>query len=99
MRLLRDRFGRVIHHQPTGEPDPEAYRRAYDQRAASGTPLDNGVWIIPAAAAGGLAATEGVSAAQAPAEVGGEVQDAGPGDGGGGSSCGAGGGCGGGGGG
>jgi hypothetical protein len=80
----RERFGRVIHHQPTGEPDPEAYRRAYDQRAASGTPVDNGVWIIPAAAAGGVAATEGVSAAQAPGEVGGAVQDAGPGDGGGG---------------
>ena len=29
----RERFGRVIHHQPTGAPDPDAYRRAYQQRA------------------------------------------------------------------
>ncbi len=27
-----ERFGRVIHHQPTGEPDPDAYRRAYERR-------------------------------------------------------------------
>ena len=48
----RERFGRVIHHQPTGEPDPEAYRRAYDRRALHG-PVDNAVWAIPAGAAVG----------------------------------------------
>ena len=27
----RERFGRMIHHQP-GAPDPAAYRRAYERR-------------------------------------------------------------------
>lgn len=43
----RERFGRIIHHQPTGKPDPEAYRRAYEARAASGRPVDNGIWPVP----------------------------------------------------
>ena len=34
----RERYGRIIHHQPTGKPDPHAYRRAYQTRTASQTP-------------------------------------------------------------
>ncbi len=41
-------------------------------------------WVIPAAAAGGVAATEGVAAAEGGHDVGPAVQDTGPGDGGGG---------------
>jgi uncharacterized membrane protein YgcG len=80
----RDRFGRVIHHEPTGAPDPAAYRRAYAHRARYG-PVDGAVWVAPAIVAG---------------SDGGGTGDAGWGGGdgdGGGSSCG-GGGCGGGGG-
>jgi hypothetical protein len=80
----RERFGRVIDHKPTGAPDPDAYRRAYHQRSATGSPVDNSVWVIPAAAAGGVAATEGVAAAEGGHDVGPAVQDTGPGDGGGG---------------
>jgi uncharacterized membrane protein YgcG len=43
-----ERFGRVIHHQPTGAPDPEAYRRAYDRRAQWG-PVDGAIWAVPVA--------------------------------------------------
>jgi len=32
----RERFGRVIHHQPAEAPDPEAYRRAYAARSSWG---------------------------------------------------------------
>ena len=52
----RERFGRVIHHEPTGEPDPKAYRRAYDRRARHGQP-DPMVWAVPALG-GGVAATD-----------------------------------------
>jgi hypothetical protein len=79
----RERFGRVIHHQPTSAPDPDAYRRAYQQRASTAGPVDNSVWVIPAAAAGGVAATEGMAAAGGH-DVGPALQDTGPGDGGGG---------------
>jgi hypothetical protein len=80
----RDRFGRVIHHQPTGAPDPDAYRRAYERRVAYGgdDTLAPTVWALPAGAAGGAAVSE--SADPDGREVGGSVQDAGPGDGGGG---------------
>ena len=44
----RGRYGHAIHHQPTGEPDPHAYKLAYDRRAQAG-PVDNSVWIAPAA--------------------------------------------------
>src|ERR671914_1623210 len=53
----RERFGRVIHHEPTGEPDPHAYRRAYDRRARQGQ-LDPAIWAVPAVG-GGAAASEG----------------------------------------
>jgi hypothetical protein len=43
----RERFGRVIHHQPTGAADPDAYRRAHHQRSATGGPVDNSVRVIP----------------------------------------------------
>jgi hypothetical protein len=46
----RERFGRVIHHEPTGGPDPGAYRRAYDRRRSRGS-LDPAVWAVPAVAA------------------------------------------------
>jgi len=77
------RYGHVIHHQPTGEPDPHAYKRAYDRRVQAG-PVDNSVWIAPAAGGaivGGAAAEAGAGGVS---NVGGAVQDAGPGDGGGG---------------
>ena len=79
----RERYGHVIHHQPTGEPDPHAYKLAYDRRAQAG-PVDNSVWIAPAAGGaivGGAAAEAGAGGVS---NVGGAVQDAGPGDGGGG---------------
>ena len=51
----RERFGRVIHHEPTGEPDPHAYRRAYDRRARQGQ-LDPAIWAVPVV--GGATAAE-----------------------------------------
>jgi uncharacterized membrane protein YgcG len=93
----RERFGRVIHHEPTGEPDPHAYRRAYDRRARQGQ-LDPAIWAVPAV--GGAAAVS-----EAGSDGGGGFWDGGSfggGDGGGGSfggfDGGGGGGCGGGGG-
>jgi uncharacterized membrane protein YgcG len=55
----KERFGRVIHHQPTGEPDPSAYARAFEARSGSGA-MDTTIWAIPAAAtvAGGAAPSE-----------------------------------------
>jgi hypothetical protein len=55
----RERFGRVIHHEPTGEPDPNAYRRAYERRARRGQ-TDPAIWAVPAVG-GGSAASEGDS--------------------------------------
>jgi hypothetical protein len=52
----RERFGRVIHHEPTVEPDPDAYRRAYERRARQGQ-TDPAIWAVPAV--GGAAASEG----------------------------------------
>jgi uncharacterized membrane protein YgcG len=94
----RERFGRVIHHEPTGEPDPEAYRRAYERRAQHG-PLDGAVWVVPAGLAVGDGQSEGGATEGGPSS--GDIGGAGAGDfgGSGGSSCGGGGGgCGGGGG-
>jgi hypothetical protein len=83
----RERFGRVIHHEPTAAPDPDAYRRAYKRRAATGT-VDHTIWAVPAGLAAGGDGTAG--------DAGASSGDAG----GGASSCGGGGGgCGGGGGG
>jgi hypothetical protein len=45
----RERYGRIIHHQPTGKPDPHAYRRAYQTRTASRTPVDDAIWPVPVA--------------------------------------------------
>jgi hypothetical protein len=45
----RERYGRIIHHQPTGKPDPHAYHRAYQARAATRTPVDNTIWPVPIA--------------------------------------------------
>ena len=36
----RERYGGVIHHQPTGKPDPQAYQRAYQARSANSAPVD-----------------------------------------------------------
>jgi len=83
----RERFGRVIHHEPTGEPDPKAYRRAYDRRARQGE-LDPAIWAVPAV--GGAAV-----ASETAGDGGGGFWDGGffgGGDGGGGSACGGGGG-------
>jgi hypothetical protein len=77
----RERYGRVIHHRPTGKPDPAAYRRAYERRARQGT-MDPAVWAAPVAVSG----AEG-------GDGGGWGGDGGWGGGdGGGSSCGGGGG-------
>jgi hypothetical protein len=51
----RERYGRIIHHQPTGAPDPSAYRRAYERRSARGTPVDHMIWPLPA---GGLSSPD-----------------------------------------
>jgi hypothetical protein len=56
----KERYGRIIHHQPTGEPDPNAYRLAYERRTALDTPVDPLMWAVPAAlATGGFVAQEG----------------------------------------
>ncbi len=46
----RERFEKVIHHQPTEAPDPEAYRRAYERRAEYAVvgSADAVVWTVPA---------------------------------------------------
>jgi hypothetical protein len=83
----RERFGSVIHHEPTGEPDPHAYRRAYDRRARQGQP-DLAIWAVPVV--GGAAA-----ASETGGDGGGGFWDGGGfggGDGGGGGGCGGGGG-------
>jgi hypothetical protein len=79
-----DRFGRVIHHEPTGKPHSASYLRAYDRRARLG-PIDGAVWAVPVW--GGDAGTGARHAA------GGDVAGGfGGGDWGGGASCGGGGG-------
>jgi hypothetical protein len=89
----KERFGRVIHHQPTGEPDPDAYRRAYDRRReyANTSTADPGLWAVPMAAAG---SDSPPSAEPAPSDPDGFGCDAsgdsiGSTDSGGGSSCGS----------
>jgi hypothetical protein len=83
-----ERFGRVIHHEPTGTPHPASYRRAYDRRARLGA-LDGAVWAVPL--------WPGNAGTEAGGPAGGEITGGfGGGDWGGGSSCGGGGGCGGG---
>jgi hypothetical protein len=44
----RERFGKLIHHQPSGEPDPTAYRRAFDRRHDWSPSPDPGIWMVPA---------------------------------------------------
>jgi hypothetical protein len=95
----RERFGRVIHHEPTGEADPGAYRRAYDRRARKGEP-DPAIWAVPAvggAAAASDAGGDGEAGGHdgGGGHAGGGFWDGGSfggGDGGGGSGCGGGGG-------
>jgi uncharacterized membrane protein YgcG len=53
----RERFGRVIHHLPTKEPNPKAYRRAYERRARHGE-ADPAIWAVPVMG-GGAVASEG----------------------------------------
>jgi hypothetical protein len=92
----RERFGRVIHHEPTGEPDPHAYRRAYDRRARQGR-LDPAIWAVPAV--GGAAVASEAGSGDDGGGSGGGTSDGGGGffdgfgdSGGGGSGCGGGGG-------
>jgi hypothetical protein len=47
----RERYGRIVHHQPTGAPDPSAYRRAYERRSANRTPVDHATWPLPSGGA------------------------------------------------
>jgi hypothetical protein len=86
----RERFGKVIHHQPTERPDPHAYRRAYDRRARQGQ-MDPAIWAVPAVGAGAAASDAGDGGGS-----GGGFWDGGfggfGGDGGGGGGCGGGGG-------
>ena len=102
----RERFGRVTHHEPTGEPDPAAYARAFEARSGSGA-MDTTIWAIPAAAtvAGEAAPSEPVEdREESGQDVGGTIEDhgsdwgesssgsdSGSSDPGGGSSCGGGG--------
>jgi hypothetical protein len=95
----RERFGRVIHHEPTGKADPHAYRRAYDRRARQGEP-DPAIWAVPAVG-GAVAASDaggdrqGGGHDEGGGDAGGGFWDGGSfggGDGGGGSGCGGGGG-------
>jgi hypothetical protein len=44
----RERFGRLIHHQPSGEPDPIAYQRAFQRRHDWSPSPDPGIWMVPA---------------------------------------------------
>ena len=45
-----ERFGHTIWHDPTGDPDPQAYRRAYQRRLRYGrdSAPDPAVWAVPA---------------------------------------------------
>ena len=55
----RERFGRIIHHDPSGKPDPVAYRRAYEEAAArSDTGLDPAIWPVPVGLAGAAGIAE-----------------------------------------
>jgi hypothetical protein len=47
-----ERYGRIIHHQPTGEPDPDAYRRAYEKRRSFPGSPDPLIWAVPVAVVG-----------------------------------------------
>jgi uncharacterized membrane protein YgcG len=87
----RERFGRVIHHEPTGSPDPAAYRRAYERRAQHG-PLDAAIWAAPVGVAVGEAGSSDGEATRGgdfgSGASGGDFGSAGD-AGGGGSSCGS----------
>lgn len=96
----RERFGKVIHHQPGDEPDPAAYKRAYKRRQEYGG-SDTGnayLWATPAFVGSDGDSShgdwEGSSSGDAGSGDSGSSGDSGGGDSGG-SSCG-GGGCGGG---
>jgi hypothetical protein len=52
----RDRYGRIIHHRPTGEPDPGAYQRAYERRSRDREPINHAIWDAPAGMGIGLVA-------------------------------------------
>ena len=106
-----ERFGRLIHHQPTGEPDSRAYRRSWEarQRYSGGMAADPLLWAVPASTAGGGdedehdrsdGGHESLGSNDSASDPGGS-DSGGGGDSGGGSSCGGsgcgGGGCGGGG--
>jgi hypothetical protein len=70
----RERYGRVIHHQPTGAPDPKAYERAYKARSANSAPVDNVIWPVPIvlATGGDASAATGDSGAPGGAVPGGD---------------------------
>jgi hypothetical protein len=96
----KERFGRVIHHQPTAAADPSAYLRAYESRRAyrwhDPNPI---VWPVPIGGTGdggqGPTISEGPGAGMAAAgeivdraadSVADAVEDSGGGDAGGGDS-------------
>jgi uncharacterized membrane protein YgcG len=90
----RERFGRVIHHEPAGAPDPAAYRRAYKRRAEYG-PMDAAIWAAPVGVAASDDAKEGGFFGGGDVGSGSDSGGGGSGGDAGGSSCGGGGGCGG----
>ena len=51
----RERFGRFLHHDPTGKPDPDAYERAYELARSRQGSLDPLVWPVPIVAGGVVA--------------------------------------------
>jgi hypothetical protein len=47
-----ERFGKLVHHQPSEEPDPRAYQRAFKRRNDWSASPDPAVWVYPAIGAG-----------------------------------------------
>lgn len=91
----RERFGKVIHHQPGDEPDPAAYKRAYKRRQEYGGADTNNayLWATPAFVGSGDDSSHGDwdASNSGSGDGGGSGGDSGGGGSGGGSSCGGGG--------
>ena len=48
-----ERFGKLVHHQPSEAPDPKAYQRAFKRRNDWSPSPDPGVWAVPMIDGGG----------------------------------------------
>lgn len=89
----RERFGKIVHHQPGAAPDLQAYARAYDSRTNHQSQIDPGVWVPPVTA-GAIAGADQPPNDHGDHHHGGDgptpvVDNPGGGDSGGGSSCGS----------